>query len=663
MRMCAGVLWAVAAGMSWAGGAQAGDGIHADHKGRIRMLQAGGEFVPITTDVVVAAPKWRRQHRLGDARKVRREAKPGRLVFTGTIRLDGGGGIAFREELVEVDGAVRLTLRVEAERDVEVAGVHLFVYVPIRLFAGGRCEVIEPDPNAKLTATTMPATLPEDYHFLAATGKGVTMADAKGTSRLAVALDKPLPFIVQDARKWKGENYDVYFRLLAGKLAKGQSAEATVTLKLTVPADHRTVRLTLDAARKRARLWGFGGNFCYGVDSPVTRHNLAQIRMAYARVGVKLDHWESTNDNDSPDEINWAFFEAKDRPGTQLRADFLLARRLAELKVPYIASAWRVPEFCTARPGQGWRANKRKLPGDKWPEVLECIGSYLLYLKRAYHSEPEMFSFNESDIGVYVLMTPEEHRDWIKACGAYLARLGLKTKMLLGDATKKSNTAFVEPAAADPEAMKHVRAAAFHTWHQRPEHYKPWRDVARRLELPLLATEVGPDAGAWRDGSFNMLHYFAGEMRMYQEILLHAEAQALLEWEYTNDYRMVEVDKAGGVEKVRETPRFWMIRQFANLTPRPAVGLATTSDHDKVLLTAFAGAKAGDKRIVLHVANCGADRKATLTGLPAGVKRLAAVRTSWEGGHEKLPPLAAAGGRAELDLAAFSLLPLTGESR
>lgn len=629
-----------------------------DAKGRIRMLRAGGDFYDVTTDLAVATPGWKQIHRLTSARSVRRGRRGDVRWWRGVLPAGGDAGIAFEQDLTEADGAVRLSLRLRAERDVDVAGVYLFVHVPVRMFAAGRCEAIEPDKTPS-PAATMPATLPKAHHFLHATCKGVRMTDAAKTTRLEVVLDRRLPLMMQDARKWKSRRYDAYFRLLGGQLEKGQSVELTASLRLTAPVDRRPARLTLDASRKRYRLWGFGGNFCYSVDSPQTRYNVANIRMAYARVGVKLERWEPTNDNDSPDEMNWAHFERQDRPGLQVHADLLHAQRLARMKVPFVASTWRVPEFVTAKPGRGAAARNRILPREKWPEVMECIGSYLLYAKRKYQAEAEMFSFNESDIGCFVRMSPEEHRDWNKACGAYFARLGLKTKMLLADCAT-SNLAFPEPTAKDPEAMKHVAALSYHTWGKGPKEFSAWRDLARRLKLPLLAAEVGPDSGAWRTRSYNTLGYFLKELRMYQEILLAAEAQALLEWEYTADYAMVEAETgADGKERIRPTPRFWMIQQFANSTPRPADALATRSEHPKVLFTAFRGVGKGDAPLVLHVANVASARRATLTGLPAGVAKLKAVGMTWSTGRRELPAVEARAGKVELDLAEFSLLTLT----
>ena len=644
--------------LSWAPDVGAADVAITDGGGRIRALRAAGEAHDVVTDLAVASPGWKRIHRLSDARDVRRGREGAKRWWRGLLPLGQGKAIAYRQELSEKDGEVRLAIHVEAKQDVELAGVFLFVHVPVRLFSGGRAEVIAPAEKSK-TGAGLPEKLPPEHHFLHATGKGVCLADAKGAAKLGILLDRPLPLTMQDGRKWGSDRYDAYFQLLGGKLKSGESAELNVTLELTAPEDRSAASLAMDAAAKRYELWGFGGNFCYSVDSPVTRHNVANIRMGYARVGVKLEEWEPANDNDAPDEMNWAYFERRDRPGSKTRADLLHARRLAEMKVPYVASTWRVPEFVTAKPGRGPAARNRILPRAKWPEVLECIGSYLLYAKRKYRTEPEMFSFNESDIGCFVKMTAEEHRDWNKACGTYLAKLGLKTKMLLADCAS-ARVEFAAPTAADPDALKHCAALAFHTWHKGPKVYTAWRDLARRLKLPLLAAEVGPDAGAWRTGAFRTLDYFVKELRMYQEILLAAEAQALLEWEYTADYGMVEVAKGpDGKETVRPTPRFWMIRQFANLTPRPAVALGTSSDHPKVLLTAFRGKGDAAGRLVLHVANVAAARKATIAGLPAGVAEMRAVRTSWQDASKQLPPVPVRDGKLSVELAESSLLTLT----
>ena len=70
------------------------------------------------------------------------------------------------------------------------------------------------------------------------------------------------------------------------------------------------------------------------------------------------------------------------------------------------------------------RQSKRRIHPDRWDELLECLGSYLAYAKREYGVEPDLFSFNEANIGVDVLLTAEEHREAIKHIGPASRRWG-----------------------------------------------------------------------------------------------------------------------------------------------------------------------------------------------------------------------------------------------
>ena len=190
----------------------------------------------------------------------------------------------------------------------------------------------------------------------------------------------------------------------------------------------------------------------------------------------------------------------------------------------------------------------RRIAPDKWPELLESIGSYLQYAKRQYGVEPDLFSFNEANIGVDVLLTAEEHRDAIKRIGAHFERLGLRTKMLLADATGPRGTVrYALPAAADPAAVRYCGAVGFHSWGGgSPSDYAAWGDLAKRLGLPLLVTELGVDAAAWRNRAYDTYAYAVREMQMYQELLLYARPQGTMQWEFTSDYGIVDEPQDGG---------------------------------------------------------------------------------------------------------------------
>jgi len=202
---------------------------------------------------------------------------------------------------------------------------------------------------------------------------------------------------------------------------------------------------------------------------------------------------------------------------------------------------------------------------------------------------------------------------------------------------------------------------AFHSWGgASPQEYAAWGDLAERLKLPLLVTELGTDAGAWRSAAYDSFHYALGEVRMYQELLLYARPQGTMQWEFTSDYGICKVQKdAAGNDTVVPTVRYHFVEHFCNLTPLNADALTTSSNHDKVLFTAFAGDQDGQRVYTLHLANLAGERKVTIEGVPAEVEQLRAVLTDETHGFAEQRPVAPQGGRIEVVLPPMSLTTLT----
>ena len=82
-------------------------------------------------------------------------------------------------------------------------------------------------------------------------------------------------------------------------------------------------------------------------------------------------------------------------------------------------------------------------------------------------------------------------------------------------------------------------------------------------------------------------------------------------------------------------------------------------DNPKVLFTAFAGNRQGQRAYTLHVANLRAEREVTLRGVPAGVRELRAVRTNEAEEFRDLPPVRPDSGMVEFRMPARCLLTLT----
>ena len=377
--------------------------------------------------------------------------------------------------------------------------------------------------------------------------------------------------------------------------------------------------------------------------------------MAWARTKMTLMDWEPQNDNDSPSQTNWDYFESRDQVGSKLRREFELARSIKKKGVRHIVSIWRLPSWLYSDPSKDVGSHRRRINPAKWPELLECIGSYLLHAKNKYGVEPDLFSFNEGNIGIYVLFSAEDHSDATRRIGAHLQKLGLGTKMLLGDVSIPQNThMYIIPAIADQRALKYVGGLGFHSWFgATADHYAAWGSLAEVLKVPLFVAELGVDPNAWKTDVFKGADYALREARMYQGILLHARAQTLLFWEYTSDYGLVEEEWSPSDKKPTLVPttRFWFVKQFSNLTPPNSSALGTTSTHSQVLFTAFGSSGETPGALSLHILNQAAARPATLLGLPKDLTALSMTTSSPTKAFVETGPLPVKDGKTGTEIA------------
>jgi hypothetical protein len=292
-------------------------------------------------------------------------------------------------------------------------------------------------------------------------------------------------------------------------------------------------------------------------------------------------------------------------------------------------------------------------------KIYQSIGAYLLYLKQQYGVEAFAFSFNESDLGINVRQTPEEHAQFIKGLGAHLASIGLATKLLLGDTSDAWPIDFIKPALQDLEAVKYINAVSFHSWRGcTDERLAQWRDAARQLNVPLLVGEGSTDAAAWTypqifDESSFALH----EIDLYTRICALSQPKSILQWQLTSDYSLLV---GGGVfgndkEPLRPTQRFWNLKQLAS-TPPGAFALPITCNSANLTSAAFGDIARG--RYAVHVVNTGAMRAATLDGLPASVKELRLYVTDSARGMQEGRRIPVVDGKAQFTLDATSFTTL-----
>lgn len=620
-----------------------------DDSGRLERLALGQGWVPLKTDVRLPLKGWGKQFDLSAAADAKTTTEGDVRTWRATLGAGQGPAVQIEQTVRHEEGRTILDLKATGLRDGDIEGVLLFVNFPADKFAGGTLKAAE-------QSIALPATLPPQIHLYHGAASPLLMADASETTRIRLETTPAAQVSVQDGRKWAQE-FTAMVYIHRGNLAQGQTAQMRIALSASGQIDQAPASFTLDASKVRYRLSGIGGNYCFSIESPVTRYTLENLKVAAARTEMSLRLWAPNKLDADPSSNDWTSFAVADQPNSRLRRELELMRHFSAQRIPYTSSIWRMPLWMVTPTGQTGDARPRvKIMPEQWPQVLQAIGSYLLYAKEKYQAEPDYFSFNESNLGVDVLQTPEEHRDAIKRLGAHFAKLGLKTRLLLGDVAGPRGThVFCLPTANDPEAMKYVGAISFHSWHgASPTQYAAWGDLAEKLQVPLIVGEAGVDAGAWRKGAYRSFSYAVREMAHYQELLLHARPQSILYWEYTGDYSLMASDRAVRGQPIL-TERFCMHKHYCDLTPAGSQALDIRGDNPAILATAFRS----DTAYTIHLANPQWQRPLTLRGLPAGIKTLNVVRTAQGDLFKALEPLAVIDGTVRLTLPTESFTTLT----
>lgn len=538
------------------------------------------------------------------------------LAWRGTTSFPNGQAAGFQIRWTERDAGVDLEgeLNHDSRFPLGVRTVDYVIDIERDRFVGGTLDLLPDEARAQSKVNgshALTATKPAAHAIFDARVGGLRLTDRALNWRLGFVLDRARPTIVTDHWDRDGRSYRVRIRLHEGDWRAEDKIPFSMRVSIQGHATARDAQINILPAQERYRFHGFGGNYCWATENAVTEFTLKELKLAWSRHELKAIPWD----------------KERDAPGAMLEADFERIERIHKRGVPWIISLWRVPErFYTDPNQQPPRAFGRKIAPDRWAEFLDLVGSYLVHLKQHHGAEPDLFSFNEPDLGVDIGFSAEAHREMTKRIGAHLQKLGLKTKMLLGDTANPRDThRYVLPTAADPEAMRYVGAVSFHSWNNgSPEQYAAWGDVAEWLNVPLLISEAGLDPGAYRNRTFDSYAYGLRELEQLQNLLRYARPQSSLYWQFTQDYGLARLRADGSVEP---TGRFWLMKHFTNLTPHGSVGVDSSSDRDDVLVSAF---KRNDE-LVLHIANLGPAREATLAGLPrASWKRITTTETeSW----------------------------------
>ncbi|MEI6126967.1 MAG: hypothetical protein WCQ99_10500, partial [Pseudomonadota bacterium] len=526
--------------------------------GELQQLPACKGWFTLNTDVVLYSENW--EEAVSFSRSC--TAIPGSCAsartWETTLADSAGGAYTVKQTAKMRNGKVIISLEATVAAKSPAQGLFFHIFLPVDEFsrghylAGGKAGILPP------------ALLP-DYHLYSditnSFSAGMTGTGASFTAKLSAAV----PVSLQDNRLWS-PHYLAFIELLPPGAAAGTARAITIEVTGRGALESKPANITLDPSVTRCSILGIGGNYAFDLDSPVTAYTLNNLSPAFARTEMSLNLWEPANDNADPALTDMASLAASDMPGTELHREFLMMGELARRGIPFIKTVWELPAWMYAKqPGDPEGGYMNRIAPERWPEVLESIASYLLYARTAYQAEPDYFSFNEPDEGVRVYFTAPEHRDAIALVGERLAALGFKTRMLLGDvASPQSSLSYLDPAIADDRALQYVGAISFHSWGgASAAQYDGWRATAQALGLPLIVGEAGVDAD-WQRVRIATHRYAVQEMEHYAELFQYACPQAVLRWEYTEDYSLLDW---GADDRLQLTERLAYQKHWTGFIP------------------------------------------------------------------------------------------------
>jgi hypothetical protein len=614
--------------------------------GDIIAIRVDGQPMRFESSLRIAGKDWSDIRATGRERqrpKYKREGN--RQIVTTAI-----GYIHFTETVEDAgSGEAKVSIQVSSDTSENAGPVYFSLALPEEYYANGsmRAGGGNAVPLSGITESGDTQKVSGSVKFISP------------ERQLELRFSEPGDLIVRKENN-KGQGHiQVYLPIPVGNLANGQSVTKAFTIIASGKIDKKPVSLILDTANAGRAFAGLGGNFRLQnekTDPQVIDYCLQHLRVAWSRVEMPWRFWQ-------PDLSKDPIEEAKaGRLNPRVKAAMEMAQRLNKMGIPVILTAWSSPAWAVVgkpkfRPGpDGIWGNP--LDHTKDTEIYKSIADYIEYLKDQYGVIISDFSFNESDLGINIRQTGEEHAALIKGLGAYFVSRGLKTKLLLGDNSDATTYEFIYPAMNDPETYPYIGAVSFHSWRGwETETLQKWADAATKLKLPLLVGEGSIDAAAWNyPAIFEEPVYAMEEINLYIRLLAICQPESILQWQLTADYSPLA---GGGIfgnnEPLHPTQRFWNLKQLAS-TPAGLKAMTLQGDHDFISCAAL-----GDNRkgiYALHLVNNGTTRKVALSGIPSGVKSFRIYITGTSQAMKEGKRIQVKNGRASFTLDSYAYTTL-----
>ncbi|GAP06301.1 hypothetical protein ATHL_01154 [Anaerolinea thermolimosa] len=398
-----------------------------------------------------------------------------------------------------------------------------------------------------------------------------------------------------------------------------------------------------------------GGNFIHrfggvtGGFDPVSRLNWNTLQPRAARVAIDLDEWEPVNDNEDPNDFYDDGF--LDNEGSHVHATFQFMQEVYPQGVEIIASVWRVPDWMVENPEN---ESQRIIPRERYPEVIESLAAWLMRARDEYHVKVSYLSFNEANLGINVLLSPEDAIEMIREGGERFKELGLETRWLLGDTSNMGeNISYASQIWDAVDIRGYLGPLAFHSWDAQASD-----DVllgigafADKNGLDVWCTEGGWDAQLWQHPDrFPGYTHALNLAAIYARVLKMTRASRVLYWQMAGrDYSLNDGQKP--------YPSLQFLDEFKRQFPEGSQVVETSPDRSAIK---FVAARKGEAVAVLLV-NVSLGEDVWVEGLQDGTYSV--VWSSAKEPEVKVSQLQFEGKRAKVHLEGFSITFLTNRSR
>lgn len=619
--------------------------------GEARGIRVDGELQPVSTRITVVGRDWAGLAQTGHWRTQDQSyAREGDAIVTAgkVLGLREVPALSFKQTARNLDErTAELEIELTAEQGMEIEGVYLFIGLESDRYRDATAELVGSEgPLIALTGA------PANAHFGFGAGAGFRIRSGAGA--VEFTMDAPTRITFRDDRETESPRITAFFALHTGTLEAGQVVRRRVTYRVDALRDIRPAHLAIDRLESRLVWEGIGGNFCWGTQSRTVSFYLDQLDLAWARVSFPWNLWHA---EESADPIVVAL---ADQP-LEIQECIRMARELKRRNIPMIVSVWNAPAWAH-RPRERREDSAQqfgrtvRLNPEKRDAIAASIRGYLEFFKREVGEEPAFFSFNEPNLGINVLETPEEHAEHIRLFGEAFEQAGLKTRLLLGDANEPRAVDFITAALRDRAAMGFVGGVSVHSWNDgTDEQLRRWREHALGAGRPLYIAEAGYDPDAHRYRAVLAEDWYAvEEARLNLRCINLAGAASLMHWQLTPDYGLVDEAPDGTIVPTR---RWFGYSQIARFTPRGATILAMTSDHPAITAAAFETAGA----TIIHLANREGEREVTIGGVQRDASQVRAYVTDRDRGQAEVAAASVRDGEARMTLPSQSLVTLVIE--